>query len=113
MSENMSILWRNLLDQFTTPIAKKAWIWYVEREKVQTMALSQATAREHTVYIKADRYAEEVEHLVVTLSPMLAFGGSPHNASTETLNDLLRFILIRHANQTLKSNLVPAYLQEL
>lgn len=58
----------------------------------------------------ADEYALEVEDLVLSLRPMLSAANRPHNASDEVMDDLMDFILKRHANYRLGGNVSPAFL---
>ncbi len=94
---NMPILWQNCLLQYSTEIARKAWVWFAE-------------TRGSGMLYDADRYAGEVETLVIRLSPMLAFAANRIGASDEVMDDLMRFILIRHANWRLGGNVKPAFL---
>lgn len=101
---NMPIVWQNALDQFQTEIAKKAWVWFAE-------------TRGEGMQYAADQYAGEVEHLVLSLSPMLAASKRIHEKhrgveiEDEVMSDLLRFMLIRHANWRLGGNITPDFLK--
>lgn len=98
INTNMPICWQNSLLQYKTEIARKAWVWFAEN-------------RGSGCFYGADRYANEVEHLVISLTPMLANAGRAHRADDEVLGDLLRFILVRHANWRLGGNVIPAFLR--
>lgn len=98
MNKNMPCLWQNALLQFKTEIGRKAWIWYAE---------STGSGMQYS----ADRFAREVENLALRIEPMLALANKHHNASDEVINELLRFILTRHANWRLGGNAKPPYLQ--
>ena len=101
MHSNMPVLWQNALFQFQDcPIAQKAWVWFAE-------------TRGSGMQYAADAYANEVKHLVSSLRPMLDAARSVHSvhgADDEVMDDLLRFILIRHANWRLGGNVIPAFL---
>ena len=94
---NMPILWQNALEQYSTEIARKAWVWFAE-------------TRGEGMQYAADAYANEVETLVKAMMPMLAASQRVHDASDEVMGSLLRFILIRHANHRLGGNVKPTYL---
>lgn len=97
---NMPVLWQNALAGFSTEIARKAWVWFAE-------------TRGAGMQYAADRYAEEVDKLVLTIRPMLSVAARAHssNGSDEVLDDLLRFILMRHANWRLGGNVRPEFLE--
>ena len=99
ISPNMPVLWQNCLLMFSTEIGRKAWVWFAE-------------SRGTGMLYDADEYALEVEQLVLTLRPMLELArrNSPVELDDEGLDDLLRFILIRHANWRLGANVRPAFL---
>ena len=102
---NMPIMWQNALMQFSTEIARKAWVWFAE-------------TRGHGMQYAADQYAGEVDMLVVQMRPMLdasqrIINAAPEvqgHASDEVMDGLMRFILVRHANFRLGSNVKPAFL---
>lgn len=111
---NLSILWQNCLGQFRTEIAKKAWLWFAE-------------TRGSGMQYKADEYAHEVEKLALTLMPMatsplrihrnqkeqkpLADPRPANEHDTETVTDLMRFMLTRHANWRFGGNVKPHFLE--
>lgn len=97
MSENMPVLWRNALAQYETEIARKAWVWFAE-------------TRGHGMQYQADAYADEVEVLVKASRPMIEAANMAYDAPGEVLDDLLRFMLARHANHRLGGNVRPAFL---
>ena len=99
ISPNMPVLWQNCLSMFSTEIGRKAWVWFAE-------------ARGTGMLYEADRYAFEVEELVLMLRPCLeaARRRGPVELDDEGLDDLLRFILIRHANWRLGANVRPEFL---
>lgn len=96
-ASNMPILWQNALMQYSTEIARKAWVWFAE-------------LRGAGMLYDADAYANEVERLVVLLTPMLDAGQRVHSASDEVMSSLLRFILVRHANWRLGGNVKPTFM---
>lgn len=96
-NHNMPILWQNCLDQFKTEIARKAWVWFAE-------------TRGEGMQYGADKYAAEVEALVLALRPMLNFAQKNYDTTGEVMDDLLRFILIRHANYRLGGNVSPSFI---
>ena len=89
--DNMPILWQNALMQFRTEIARKAWVWFAE-------------TRGHGMQYEADAYAGEVDALVGFIRPLL-------KRDCEVMDDLMRFILKRHANWRLGANIIPTFLQ--
>jgi len=93
-SSNLPILYQNCLTQFSTEMAKKAWLWFADSHDRTKLKYP------------ADKYAQEVDILVLWLRPMLRISGNIHspNVPEETLDDLLRYILKRHANTYLKDN---------
>lgn len=97
MSRNMPILWQNAIGQFSTEIAKKAWVWFAE-------------TRGSGMQYQADTYAREVDGLVQILRPLIEAANRPFDATGEVLDDLLRFILLRHANLRLGGNVSVTFL---
>ena len=94
---NMPILLQNALLQFSTEIARKAWVWFAE---------TQVSGMQY----RADSYAREVDRLCLSLRPMLEAANRHHNASDEVIDDLLRFVLLRHANDHIGGNVRPPFL---
>ena len=92
MASNLPILYQNALGQFVTEIAKKAWLWFADTRDTSAMKYA------------ADRYALEVEQFALALSPMLDAAQTIHGSDQETMGDLLKFILKRHANWRLGGN---------
>ncbi len=97
-ASNMPILWQNALMQFSTEIARKAWVWFAE-------------TRGDGMQYAADQYAREVDKIVAFDAKILPVANKPHGASDEVLDDLSQFILIRHANWRLGGNVVPDFLR--
>ena len=93
-SSNLPTLYQNCLLQFSTELAKKAWLWFADRHDCTRLKYH------------ADTYAREVDNLVCTLRPMLHLAGDNHSPriAEETLDDLLMYILKRHANTYVNSN---------
>lgn len=91
---NLSILYRNVLDGLGTEIGRKAFLWAAERRDASRFKYP------------AEKYAHEVEHLVLSLRPMMGAAARIYrcqsdgalDASDEVMDDLMRFILARHAN---------------
>lgn len=96
MSTNYPVLWQNALGQFTTEIARKAWVWFAE-------------TRGHGMQYQADAFAMEVDILVQRLSPMMNATG--HDA--EVTDGVLAFLLQRHANWRLGGNVHPPYIVQV
>lgn len=102
MIDNLPTLWQNCILQYQTEIARKAWIWY-------------ADTRGSGMQYEADVFASEVETLVLTTQPMMQIAFSQHGPQDdhmdELVGDLTAFMLTRHANFRLGSNLKPTYIQ--
>lgn len=100
---NMPILWQNCLMQYSTEIARKAWVWFAE-------------TRGSGMLYAADRYADQVEKLVQTLTPMVTAGFAQlqanHPSDAEVMPRLMRFILRRHANLYFGGNVRPPFLED-
>jgi hypothetical protein len=96
MNDNMPILWQNALLQFRTEIARKAWIWFAE-------------TRGAGMHYKTDKFACEVDQLVLSCSALIGMANKAHNASDEVCSDITAFILRRHANLRLGGNVKPTY----
>lgn len=92
---NMPILWQNAMLWVQTEIGRKAWIWFME---------TRGGAAD------ADKYAWEVDGLVLTIRPMIDLANEPHGGSDEVMDDLMRFILVRHANWRFGGNIRPYFL---
>jgi len=59
---------------------------------------------------RAERFAHEVERLMGSLRPMLDAASKIHGRDDHD-PDLMRFILVRHANWRFGGNLSPDYAQ--
>lgn len=99
MDSNMPILWQNALGQFTTEIGRKAWVWFAE-------------TRGGGMQYAADAYALEVEKLVLFYRAVQPTAQSVHGTSDEVMDDMLAFILARHANLRIGGNVRPTYIVE-
>lgn len=95
---NLPPLYANCIEQFTTEIARKAWLWFADAHDPSAMKF------------KADIFATEVDALVLKLRPVLTASHRIHDATDEVMDDLLRFILTRHANWRIGGNVRPPYL---
>lgn len=99
MAANMPVLWQNALGQYgTCPVAAKAWVWAAETQPMDAR------------YYRADAYADEVKALVEFYSPVLEFAASLHGDEREYLDDLVKFLLLRHANHRFGGNVRPPFL---
>lgn len=96
MTDNIPILYRNIMDFLPSDFARDVFLWAVERPGEGRMCY------------RAEAFAREAEILVRTLMPMLnaaarARGKEKHDPG------LLGFILKRHANWRLGGNQSPTY----
>lgn len=85
---NLPPLLDNVCYGLRAEAGRKAFLWsqeYLDRARFK---------------YKAERYAHEVELLLGATPPMLALGFAQHGVAVddERQTDLLRFILVRHAN---------------
>lgn len=101
-NSNMPILWQNALSGVQTEIGRKAWIWFAE-------------TRGQGMLYDADKYAWEVDKIVLSLRPMIeassgVLEGDGLSVGGETIDDLMRFILTRHANNIFGGNVKPNFL---
>ena len=103
MSDNIPILYRNVMDGLPSDLSRDAFLWATERPGEDRMCY------------RAERFAREVHSLVDVL-------GHLHNASFDILEkqkglkvdpevraDLMNFILTRHANWRFGGNVKPSY----
>ena len=99
---NMPVLWQNALLQYRTEVARKAWVWYAE-------------TRGSGMQYKGDKFAGEVDKLVLTNMHFIPLGMAQHKSnpycdtSEEVMSDLMSYILRRHANWRLGGNIKPTY----
>ena len=96
-SENLPVLYRNIMDGLPSDFARDVFLWAVERPGEEPMCY------------RAETFAREVDRLVSFLTPVLNAGAKVHGAETHD-PDLMAFILKRHANWRFGGNLAPAYL---
>jgi hypothetical protein len=93
---NLPILYQNIIFGLPSDLAVHAFLWATERPGEDPMCY------------RAERFAREVQHLAETLAPMLDAGASVHGVTAHD-PDLMRFILIRHANWRFGGNVAPTY----
>lgn len=94
MSTNLSPLMHNWCASLKTEIGRKAMLWAAETRDTTNMKY------------RAAEYGDEVDQLVCSLGPMLSAGMQAHAdllterdvGAEEVIDDLLHFILTRHAN---------------
>lgn len=98
-SENMPILYRNIMDGLPSAFAREVFLWAAERSPVDDRSL----------YIAED-FAHEANTLTKALNPMLEFSAKQHDCGDVcVLADLEKFTLKRHANYRFCGNVNPAY----
>ena len=106
MSENLPVLYRNVMDGLPSDFARDAFLWAVERPGEDRMCY------------RAERFAREADALVKTLAPMFDAASRilseqmPHLSPNEVRGhdpDLMRFCLQRHANWRFGGNVAPSY----
>ena len=97
-SENMPILYQNIIFGLPNDLAVDAFLWAVERPG------------EDIYCYRAEAFAHEVAQLVATLSPMVDAASRIHGATAHD-PDLMNFILKRHANWRFGGNQSPEYVQ--
>jgi hypothetical protein len=85
---NYTILQQNIMLQFETDFAQRAFLWASDRPDADRYLYD------------AEAYAREVEALVANLEPMLRLAAEPFSDrwDDEKHDDLLRFNLKRHAH---------------
>ena len=96
MTENMPILYQNIMYGLPDQLACDAFLWATERPDNDKQLYS------------AEKFAREVSALVRQLRPMLDAGAKLHGADTHD-PDLMQFILTRHANWRFGGNQKIAY----
>jgi hypothetical protein len=87
MTNNLSILEKNLIDSFETTQAQEEFMWAARR----------ADADKH-LYI-AEAYAREIDQLLSFVSPYAKVSAELHNLN-EIPDGLIDFIVSRHRNKT-------------
>jgi hypothetical protein len=95
MTENMPILYQNIMFGLPDEISRQAFLWAVERPGEDRMCY------------RAESFAREVSKLVAAFGPMLDVAFRCHNHPRD--NDLMDFILKRHANFRFGGNVSPNY----
>ena len=106
MSENLPILYQHVMFGLPNELACKAFLWAVERPGEDRMCY------------RAEAFAREVATLAETVRTLIdmaefsAFKKRPPRPlqTQEQKDDILRFILTRHANWRFGGNLNPRYL---
>ena len=103
-NENLPILYENVMLGLRTPLGQDAFLWAVEQPG------------EDRYCYRAERFAHEVEHMVLTIRPWLSLAAAQHKerGATEAQgDDLMGFILTRHANERFEGNKKPHYVKGL
>lgn len=98
-NKNFPPLYQNILDGLPQGIAQDAFLWAVERTKLNDPML----------YV-AEAFAREVNQLETVLKVLLDLGAKIHKLPNKD-PDLLHFILKRHANWRFDGNQEVGYLQ--
>jgi hypothetical protein len=85
---NYPPLLENVLCQYETEVAKKAFLWATELPGADRMQY------------RAEQFGHEVERILLMSRPVLAKAQTLHNAKCddEVLTDLERYLLMRHAS---------------
>lgn len=94
MASNLPVAWRNVIDFMACETSKKAFLW----------AASRNSAR---LAYREERYARELSDLLSVwrwIAPQAA-AQCPLPVDGESLSDLERFLIKRHAGQWWGSNL--------
>ena len=98
MTNNMPILYRNVMGSLPSDFARDAFLWAVERPN------------EDRYCYRAENFAREADKLVSQIIPLLDAGaevlGFEHHDP-----DLLKFIMKRHANWRYGGNVAPGYVK--
>jgi hypothetical protein len=100
MSDNMPVLYRNIMDGLPSDFAREVFLWAVERPD------------EDRYCYRAEKFAREVDILVKSLTPTLRMGAKQHGLEDYD-PDLMNFILKRHANWRYGGNQSPSYADPL
>lgn len=99
---NFPILYTNIMDGLPSDFAREVFLWAVERPGEDRMCY------------RAERVACEAHTLVERIMPMLQAGFALQEAAGRVVDpsradDLMGFILTRHANWRLGGNVHPTY----
>lgn len=97
-SQNLPILYQNIMFGLKSDLGRDVFLWATERPGEEVMCY------------RAERFAHEVEQLVSRLRPILDAAARQHGMDAHD-PDLMRFILVRHANWRFGGNLSPDYAQ--
>lgn len=95
---DMPILYQNIMFGLPSDLSRDAFLWATERPG------------EDRLCYRAERFAREVNDLVVAVVPMLDFASKLHGGDGCD-PDLINFILTRHANWRFGGNVHPDYAQ--
>lgn len=103
---NMPILYRNIMDGLPSDLSRAAFLWATEQ------------CGEDRMCYQAERFAREVDGLHRLLTWLLSAGFAVHRqdrrrASRQSQEDLMKFILKRHANFVFGGNRSAAFLDIL
>lgn len=99
MSENLPILYQNILYGLPSDMAREAFLWATDRP-----------GNDRGCYT-AEAFAREVHRITDWLTPMMDVAAMNHGRKSHD-PDLMRFILIRHANWRFGGNVLPSYAHE-
>ena len=105
---NLPVLYRNVMDFLPSDFAREVFLWALERPGEDRMCYrAEALARE------ADRLMGWVQHLV-GLADWRAFRAAANGVRSHILSDgqredLIAFIMTRHANWRYGGNVKPTY----
>ena len=86
MSQNLPILYRNILDGLDTEDGKRAFLWATEQ-----------TSEDRFLY-KAEAFAHEVERVAAVIWSLIGMGSAQHNLTVAQHIDLYVFTMRRHAH---------------
>ena len=96
MTENMPVLYRNIMDGLPSDFAREVFLWAVERPN------------EDRYCYRAERFALEAHDLVGRLKTLLDMGAKVYDLDCHD-PDLLNFVMKRHANWRYGGNMSPGY----
>lgn len=96
MIENMPILYQNIMLGMPTELERDAFLFATNRPGNDRMCY------------RAERFAREVGKIAQTLTPILDRAAQRHGAARHD-DDLMQYILRRHANNEFGGNLTPTY----
>lgn len=96
MSENMPILYKNIMSGLPSDFARDVFLWASDRPENDRMCY------------RAEKFAIDADNLVKILAPMFDTAAKIHGLDRHD-PDLLDFILKRHANFSWGGNVAPSY----